>query len=378
MEHHGSTNSKTNFFLSTISDAESFFSMSEEWDNLLFDSTADTIFLTSDWLSTWWHVFGHNYQMHVILIRDSTARLVAAAPLMFSETTLPLVKFRLRALRFIGYGDDVTPEYLSLVIRQGYENDVLPSLVAAIVRNDAFNFIDFKPVAHNNLIFESLIRALAASRFNYKLERFSKCPILRLPSSWASLVANSSKNFKKKSKEYLRVAQRDLHIQFRRVEDETDLQNSMNQLAELHRNRWGDQSRAFRSKGYFTFHNALAQKLLRQKRLRLHFIEQAGKPLAAFYGFHYNERYYYYQSGRNLAYARYHLGYVLMNHCIQEAIEEGASIFDFLTGAEKYKYHWANDCEHNYQLSAYRDRNAWCIHRLLNIFGGAINTTRVT
>jgi CelD/BcsL family acetyltransferase involved in cellulose biosynthesis len=151
----------------------------------------------------------------------------------------------------------------------------------------------------------------------------------------------------------------------------------MNQLADLHHKRWGGKSRAFRSEGYITFHNALAKKLLKKKRLRLHFIEQSEKPIAAFYGFRYNHCYYYYQSGRDLAFSRYHLGYVLMNHCIQEAINEGAAIFDFLTGTEEYKYRWANDCKRNYQICAYRDRNARYVYRLLNILEGTLNSTGI-
>ena len=67
-----------------------------------------------------------------------------------------------------------------------------------------------------------------------------------------------------------------------------------------------------------------------------------------------------------------------MNYCIQEAINEGASIFDFLTGTEEYKNHWTNDCEQNYQVCAYRDRNSWYLFRLLNNLGKALNYSGVT
>ena len=66
-----------------------------------------------------------------------------------------------------------------------------------------------------------------------------------------------------------------------------------------------------------------------------------GHLAAAFYGFHAAGRTIFYLSGFDPAFARYSPGKLVVAHAIEQAIaRDAARAFDFLRGAEAYKYAW--------------------------------------
>ena len=129
------------------------------------------------------------------------------------------------------------------------------------------------------------------------------------------------------------------------------LQADMDTLIKLHLKRWGTSSRAFVTDKYVTFHRRVSRLFLEKGWLRLFFLKQDGKTLAGIYCFYHNNKYYYYQSGRDPEYAKHRLGMVLLNEVLKEAIREKANEFDLLTGDEAYKYRWAQYTKETVRLS---------------------------
>jgi CelD/BcsL family acetyltransferase involved in cellulose biosynthesis len=60
------------------------------------------------------------------------------------------------------------------------------------------------------------------------------------------------------------------------------------------------------------------------------------------YGLRYGPVFNFYQSGFDPAYSKHSVGVATMGLAIKTAIEEGALEYDFLHGAEEYKFHWAS------------------------------------
>ena len=86
-----------------------------------------------------------------------------------------------------------------------------------------------------------------------------------------------------------------------------------------------------------SFHREFAAAALEQGWLRLWFLELDGLPAAAWYGWRLGERYSYYNSGFDPAFAALSPGLVLISAVIESAFQEGAAEFDFLLGGESYK-----------------------------------------
>ena len=88
------------------------------------------------------------------------------------------------------------------------------------------------------------------------------------------------------------------------------------------------------------FHREAARGLLDAGALRMHAIRLGGRIVAVFYGFAHAGTVYYYLSGYDPELERLSIGTLIVAHAIEEAVREGATTFDFLRGAEEYKYAW--------------------------------------
>jgi CelD/BcsL family acetyltransferase involved in cellulose biosynthesis len=151
------------------------------------------------------------------------------------------------------------------------------------------------------------------------------------------------------------------------VDSDKELDGRIMDLEHLHHLRWKGRSTSFHSDAYRQFHCDIARQFLANGWLRLFFLLDGGKPIAALYCFAYNGVYYYYQSGRDPAYAKYCVGFVLMNLAIQEAINEKAKVFDMLTGEELYKYRWADRDNICYHFLAFNDKGAYVRYHLQSL-----------
>lgn len=72
--------------------------------------------------------------------------------------------------------------------------------------------------------------------------------------------------------------------------------------------------------------------------LELRWLSVGERPLAAIYNIRWNNKIYFYQSGRTLDLPpNIRAGIVLHAHCIRQAIADGCREYDFLQGVSQYK-----------------------------------------
>jgi CelD/BcsL family acetyltransferase involved in cellulose biosynthesis len=62
--------------------------------------------------------------------------------------------------------------------------------------------------------------------------------------------------------------------------------------------------------------------------------------VAVFYGFAHGGSVYYYLSGYEPELEKLSIGTLIVAHAVEQAVHDGATSFDFLRGAEEYKYMW--------------------------------------
>ena len=334
-----------------LTDPRVFQGMKTEWNALLEESEANNIFLTWEWMHTWWEIFGHDYELHIITVRNPLGELVGIAPFKASERGILRID-KSRVLEFIGWGGDVTTEYLDIIARKGWETKVFNSVAEYIFGNNTWTKVDLHHLSSTSPSIPVMKEYMEKGDVPCRIERSSICPIVVLPKSWEEFLSGKSVNFRKKSKEYWRASLRDLGARLVCCDSSATLQGDMDALIKLHLKRWGQSSRAFRTKKYVTFHRRVSRLFLEKGWLRLFFLKQEDKTLAGIYCFHYNKKYYYYQSGRDTEYSKYRLGVVLLNEVLKEAIREKAGEFDLLTGDEAYKYRWAQYTKETVRLSS--------------------------
>src|SRR5207244_7775209 len=83
-----------------------------------------------------------------------------------------------------------------------------------------------------------------------------------------------------------------------------------------------------------------ARRMLDAGALRMEATRVDERIVAVFYGFAFGDTVYYYLSGYDPELEKLSVGTLMVAHAVEQAARDGAATFDFLRGAEEYKYAW--------------------------------------
>jgi CelD/BcsL family acetyltransferase involved in cellulose biosynthesis len=161
-------------------------------------------------------------------------------------------------------------------------------------------------------------------------------PGLSLPATWDDYLALLSKRDRHELRRKLRRLAQAGEYRLVRSTPET-LKVDVDQFLEMMQES-RDEKRHFLVPDREAFFRSVVARMDQEGSLRLFFLELAGQRVAAVVCFDYGGRRLLYNSGYRLSYNHYSVGLMLKALCLQQAIEEGLTYFDFLRGPEPYKY----------------------------------------
>jgi len=321
-----------------VEDPSSFTDLREEWDELLAASPVDCLFLTWEWLHTWWKHLAGRRQLCLRLVRYGR-ELEAIAPLAIRPPAVRrLLPFR--AFEFLGTGT-VGSDYLDVIVRGGRDKPALDALAAALAMTRLT--LEFGQVRRSFSFVAELAYRLAAQGWSGSEAPITVCPVVDLAGhSWESYLASLGSAHRYNFQRRLRNLEKRFDTRLELVHTEAERRGALDALVALHTHRWDERggSEAFGSPALLLFHDEVSQLALRRGWLRLFVLRLDGKPAAVLYGYRYGRTFYFYQSGFDPSFAKESVGLVAMGLTIRHAIEEGAAEYDLLHGAEPYKFHW--------------------------------------
>src|SRR5262245_13883208 len=110
-----------------VGDVAEFSRLRAAWNDVLSRSSADTIFLTWEWLFSWWLSYATPHDgLHIILVRDTTDELIGLLPL-YRRHEVWLHLNPIKTLRFIGDGS-WDSDYLDAILVEGREEEILDAV----------------------------------------------------------------------------------------------------------------------------------------------------------------------------------------------------------------------------------------------------------
>ena len=334
-----------------IADVSGFEALRDEWSELLEASDSNCLFLTWEWLYTWWKHLAGDRQLSILAVRCG-GKLAALAP--FGLRPASLVRRRpLPVLEFLGNGC-VGSDYLDFIVRRGYELEARQAFASRLAKERWV--LDWTQLRRGCCFAVGVAADLGERNWSASETVTNTCPFIPLSGvSWeaylATLGAEQRYNFNRKWKRL----NRDYSVQFERVYREEQCRESMDLVIELHNMRWRGRggSDAFHTPGLVEFHREFSRLALQRGWLRLYVLRLDQKPAACLYGFLYGRTFYFYQSGFDSAYQKQSVGLVSMGLGIKSAIEEGAEEYDLLHGSEEYKSHWSRESRELGRLELY-------------------------
>jgi CelD/BcsL family acetyltransferase involved in cellulose biosynthesis len=323
------------FRVELVSDIEAFDRLHDAWDDLFLSAPQGNMFVSHEWLATWWRHFSGGRQLVAVTVYGGDT-LVAAAPLMVSPRTFGLP---LRKLTFIGEGRFDCVDFLVRVPEESCLALVFEALLGSGV---AWDVCELGPLPADSPVRDFAVRLSESSPLASQDRRHGVSPAVSLPTSWDQFRNGMTKSLRDTVKHRTRQLQRDFGLEFERVTDPTAIEGAMQGLFSMHQRRWEARREAgsFPTSELRAFHLAVARKLHDHRRLHLWSLRVGGATVAAVYAMSHRQTMYLYSTAFAPDWARYSVGSVLLAHCLEDAIAQGYTVFDFLGGEEAYKYRW--------------------------------------
>jgi CelD/BcsL family acetyltransferase involved in cellulose biosynthesis len=272
--------------------------LQREWEALWHSDPAATVFQSYEWVHTWAEHYDHCIARLLVLACYAEGQLVGLAPLYVRRgAAWPPV---LRTVMFTGTGEpeaeEACAEYMAPLFARGWAADCTSAMGRVIAAQADVACLAFQRV-----------RREAVAELTEAVSRMWSVPgEQRLAGTCYAMPASLEKALAQMSGRQRAVMRRKLRkfdeieggpLEFAR--DEAERQEFMQQLIELHQERWRQRGRAgvFSSEVFRRFHEALSSKLQKRGELVLARLRVADRPLALVYGFRSKKTCYYYQGG---------------------------------------------------------------------------------
>ncbi len=299
-----------------------FQDLRDPWERIYKSSDARLLFSSPGWSGLWWKHFGAGSELYMGAVRENGS-VIGIAPLRMKDGTLYFI------------GSNNVCDFLDFPIEVGKENIFFDTLLEYLTVSE-INSMDLTPVLPDS----NVKRFLTARQQNRGLS-VSCSPedvtvAVDLPgdlSSYLSLLSGKQRH------ELLRKERRlneEGEIVYRTVEEGTN--GEIDTFLRFFRESREDKNK-FLTDDMEVFFRAIIDMAAADKMLQLGILELNKVQVAVTLCFTYQKDMYLYNSGYNPDYRPLSIGLLSKYFCIKRSIESGKQRFDFLKGAEKYKFH---------------------------------------
>jgi len=324
-----------------------FLRMNELWTRTLEASSFNHIFLTHEWISSWWEDFGEGNKLFVILIWDSDT-LVAAAPLMIRNIRVGKLVVA-KKLQFIAHEVSDYMDFIIIDQREKYFRIIIDVIKAHSRQWDWAEFIYISELSPNYRYWQSnnsnpktMIKIIRQKDVSIGLTFLDESGRRRDPSA---ILPSKNRLNSDLLKQYSKLLNHEKQVEVVQTNNYSDFENAFEPFVECHKINMKNRGKAspFNSETEKQRLLRLSKKLSQKGWLEFVALKTQDKYIAMIIGFKYNKTFYYYMPTYNYEYRKYSPGNLIVKLLLQSFLENKAiNDFDFLRGNEKYKYDWAN------------------------------------
>ncbi|MBI4358107.1 MAG: GNAT family N-acetyltransferase [Candidatus Omnitrophica bacterium] len=317
----------------------------QPWEELLARSGNRSIFMTWEWLSTWWEIFGGDHELWWLIVKGRDGNWIGGAPLYLRRYRNGLL-LPYRELRFVGTGASVGTEHMDVVADPNYRSEALQALTVYLAEHASrWDVLCMTDISNPEALVYQITNHLAGrDMWVHVGEQLPKAVYVPLPSTWDEYFKSLGKWLRQTISRQRRKLLRELGLNlYVWSEKDSSLDSALDELERLFRARksaLGVSNKFQSAPGYREFHRRLMARFFERGWLYLAFLKDHERAVAVEYTFKYGDVLYSYQSGFDPEFGRRNVFKVLRSYVIEEAIRQGIREFDLLRGDESYKYDW--------------------------------------
>lgn len=342
-----------------VQTTDAFGALEPEWSALLDECAAANVFLSHEWLHSWWTAYRPAAELALVVLR-ARGRVRAIAPLMIE--TRRRGGLACRVLRFVGDGTGET-DHVGFVLARADRAATLPRLLAAIDALD-WDVAEFNQVPEGSETADALRDWAERQRLRPAVER-APCPVRRLPARFDDVLASLPSRLRTSVRSSTKKLQQKHAVGLGLVTEEDELPAALETFFANHASRWQGkgQAGAFADARRCAFYARLSPRLLRRGWLRFYALTLDGRAVAQQYCFAVDGTVMLLQEGFDFAHATDNVGNVLRAKVFEHLIASGAACYDFLAGTSRHKQSWSDGVVYDLRIRCgRRSLKGWLFH----------------
>ena len=303
---------------------ESFDSLNRYWSGSTLKVDWPSVFVLPSWLQTWWRSFGEGAAMCLRSIQGQDD-ILGIAPLITRGETAQFM------------GDTDVCDYQDFIIAPGRERDFFTVLLDHLGENGTRQ-LDLQHVRPESTVLTHLAGIAKDRAYEVVIDRDDISLEVDLPATWDDYLSLLNKKQRHEVRRKLRRLEEAGSIEHRCIDAGDEIGEYMETFLSLFPVSREDKAE-FMTPQMESFFRDMTKAMAEIGLLRFGIIELDGKIVAMTIGFDYNNAHYLYNNAYNPEFDYYSVGLLCKVLCIRESIEKGKQRWDFLKGAETYKYH---------------------------------------
>ncbi len=332
-----------------VTEAGEFASLKPVWSRLLQRcGENNSIYLTHEWLSTWWRYFGQGKKLNILLFEKEN-QAIGIVPLMKVERRAALIRFNV--LETIG---SVNCNYVGLIPPE-YIDDAMTAFLVYLEEEMARDrlLLKLSLIPEDSLFLARLQKHVALSPRSIFIHKkaMTLAPYIKLPATWEEYFSSLNRRRRKVLYRALRNLEKGHKVKLQEYTSDS-LDEGLSKFYKLHQSRW----QAVNVRGIFSypkmkeFYRDIASQFLRNKWLYFTCLSADNEPVSMEYSFIYNQKLYNATTARDIWYSEYSVGHLHHLFIIKEAIKRHLLEIDLLRGDEPYKFHWTKSARRYMQV----------------------------
>ena len=280
-------------------------------------------FVLPEWLRAWWSEFGAPSEPYIVSARQGED-LIGIAPLLVKG----------KKASFIGDAD--VCDYLDFVVTPGRTGEFFSVLLDHFSKQ-GITQLDLGSLRPDSTVLSDLVDLAGNRGFEVSRSLEDISLELDLPGSWDEYLGMLNGKQRHEIKRKFRKLYEAASINFRVVEDIKEIAKEMNTFLALFELGKMDKA-AFMTEKMASFFRSLAEAMAQAKILKLYILEFNAVPAAVSMCFDFNSTIYLYNSSYDPRFRSLSVGLLCKVLSIKDSIQRGRKKYDFLKGAEAYKY----------------------------------------
>lgn len=321
--------------IEVISSCTAFKEMKASWEQVLQTSDADRLFMSWEWLYSWWSVWSNDFalSLHIITIYDDD-KLVLIAPFCFSKRlSIPVVKGK--KLQYIGShwkeSPSVRTEYFSPIVLEKYKIKAIKALAQYLKKSclwDEFVVCDERKLLNSSshLLLQELLHE-GMIKFTWNVDRSYYLDTKKTILDYKNTIGKSTK------KKYFPEKPRDELTSSSYYCCEELLAGELSNLNIMHYSRWEKETFDQDVINFYRLFCSTSRSKLKIRKLELDSVV-----ISILLSIEVSSKEYYIQSGfHNRSLSGVSLGKYQLGIAIKDAFESKSTHqFDLLIGQGKF------------------------------------------